>query len=50
MSVWWIFGDVNHNARNVVRRWNSVLNLNINETGQSQTFSGAFTINDVAFH
>ena len=50
MSVWWIFGDVNHNARNVVRRWNSVLNLNINETGQSQTFSGAFTINDVAWN
>ena len=50
MSVWWIFGDVDHNARNVVRKWDSVLNLDISEEGDSQTFSGSFTIEDNAWN
>ena len=50
MSVWWIFGDVDHNARNVVRKWDSVLNLDISEEGDSQTFSGSFTIDDNAWN
>ena len=50
MSVWWIFGDVDHNARNVVRKWDSVLNLDISQAGDSQTFSGSFTIDDSAWN
>ena len=50
MSVWWIFGDVDHNARNVVRKWDSVLNLDISQEGDSQTFSGSFTIDDSAWN
>ena len=50
MSVWWIFGDVDHNARNVIRKWDSVLNLDISQEGDSQTFSGSFTIDDSAWN
>ena len=50
MSVWWIFGDVDHNARNVVRKWDSVLNLDISQEGDSQTFSGSFNIDDSAWN
>ena len=44
MSLWWIFGDVYHNARNVVRNWVAIEDIDINETGESQTFSGSFVV------
>ena len=50
MSVWWIFEDVNHNARNVVRRWESINDLDISEAGESQSFSGSFIIDSDAWN
>ena len=50
MSVWWIFDDVNHNARNVVRRWESINDLDISEAGESQSFSGSFIIDSDAWN
>ena len=50
MSVWWIFGDVDHNARNVVRRWESINDLDISEAGESQSFSGSFIIDSDAWN
>ena len=37
MSVWWIFDDVNHNARNVVRIIDFIEDINIDQAGESQT-------------
>ena len=50
MSVWWIFEDVNHNARNVVRRWESINDLDISVAGESQSFSGSFIIDSDAWN
>ena len=49
MSLWWIFGDVYHNARNVVRRWVLIQNIDISNAGDSQTFSGSFEIDGEAW-
>ena len=50
MSVWWIFDDVNHNARNVVRRWESINDLDISVAGESQSFIGSFIIDSDAWN
>ena len=49
MSLWWIFGDVYHNARNVVRNWISIESIDITDAGDSQTFSGSFDIDGEAW-
>ena len=49
MSVWWIFGDVNNYARNVVRIINLTDDIDINQMGESQTFSGSFELNTNAW-
>ena len=50
MSLWWIFGDVYHNARNVVRHWISIENIDITSAGDSQTFSGSFEVDGEAWN
>ena len=49
MSLWWIFGDIYHNARNVVRHWIVNEDLTINSSGESQNFSGSFMFDEDAW-
>ena len=50
MSVWWIFDDVNHNARNVVRIIDFIEDINIDQAGESQTFTSSFEIDNNAWN
>ena len=50
MSVWWIFDDVNHNARNVVRIIDFIEDMNIDQAGESQTFTSSFEIDNNAWN
>ena len=50
MSVWWIFDDVDHNARNVVRIIDFIEDINIDQAGESQTFTSSFEIDNNAWN
>lgn len=47
-NIWsyWTGASQYHNARNVVREWLSTDDINISSEGESETFSGAFTLNN----
>ena len=49
MSLWWVFGDIYHNARNVVRHWIVNEDLTITSSGESQNFSGSFMFDGEAW-
>ena len=47
-NIWsyWTGASQYHNARNVARDWLSTEDLNISEAGNSETFSGTFTLDE----
>jgi len=49
MSYWGSVG-IDHNARNVARYWIATEDLEIGSTGESQTFSGSFEIDEEAWN
>jgi len=50
MIPWFIWEWVDRNARNVVRHWITAGDLTISSSGESQTFSGSFTIDEEAWN
>ena len=50
MIPWYIWEWVDHNARNVVRHWITAGDLTIASSGESQIFSGSFTIDEAAWN
>ena len=47
---WFIWEWVDRNARNVVRHWITAGDLTISSSGESQNFSGSFTIDEAAWN
>jgi len=47
-NIWsyWTGASQYHNARNVARDWLATEDLNISGSGESETFSGSFSLND----
>ena len=50
MIPWYIWEWVDRNARNVVRHWITAGDLTIASSGESQIFSGSFTIDEAAWN
>jgi len=50
MIPWYIWEWVDRNARNVVRHWITAGDLTIASSGESQVFSGSFTIDEAAWN
>jgi hypothetical protein len=50
MIPWFIWEWVDRNARNVVRHWITAGDLTIVSSGESQIFSGSFTIDEAAWN
>jgi hypothetical protein len=50
MIPWFIWEWVDRNARNVVRHWITAGDLTIASSGESQIFSGSFTIDEAAWN
>ena len=50
MIPWYIWEWVDRNARNVVRHWITAGDLTISSSGESQIFSGSFTIDEAAWN
>ena len=50
MIPWFIWEWVDRNARNVVRHWITAGDLTISSSGESQNFSGSFTIDEAAWN
>ena len=45
-SIWWVWEDIAHDARNVVRHWIATESLSIMNEDESESFTGSFQIND----
>ena len=50
MTSWFVWDWLDHNARNVVRHWIAAGDLTITSSGESQNFSGSFTIDGEAWN
>ena len=50
MISWFVWDWLDHNARNVVRHWIAAGDLTITSSGESQNFSGSFTIDGEAWN